>query len=302
MLALVESDAKLANQNFKTALDAGVNVPEFDEIARFNLRQRLAFTYIRLGDGATAERLARELIAGYSKANGPDSPYVLRVRLNLAQALMIEKKFSESVEEANRIYPAFLAKFGPEHELSMQLLTTRAQSEGSMGRFDDSVRDDLAIYDLSVKKQGPLSFYSIATLSDASVAQCRGGHLADGEQSARKAHDSAVKAFGPKSALAEGTKLPEANCLIAEGKLDEASRLLKDIDTQPVVQLTGDPDWGAGVALAQAEIAAKRGNWGAAREFLDAARPAFSKPDAEEYQRQKLQSLSAGIASHGHEN
>jgi hypothetical protein len=298
MLALVESDAKGANRNFQAAVDAAANLPEFDEVARFSLKQRLAFTYIRLGDGATAERLARELIAAYSKANGADSAYVLRVRLNLAQALMIEKKFPESVQEANRIYPDFLAKFGPDHELTMQLLTTRAQSEGSMGDFEASMRDDLAIYDVSVKKQGPLSFYSIATLSDASVAQCRAGHAADGAVNAQKAHDAAVKAFGAKAALAEGTALPEANCLIVLGKLEAAAKLLQDIDTRAVVELTGDPDWGAGVTLARAEISVRQGDYRGAQKDLDLIRPVFMKPDAEEYQRRRVEELSAQARSH----
>ena len=298
MLALVESDAKAANRNFQAASDAAAGLPEFDQVARFNLKQRLAFTYIRLGDGATAERLARELIAAYSEAKGPDSPYVLRVRLNLAQALMIEKKFAESVQEANRIYPDFLAKFGPDHELTMQLLTTRAQSEGSMGDFEDSVRDDLAIYNVSVKKQGPLSFYSIATLSDAAVAQCRAGRLAEGELNARKAHEAAVKAFGARAGVAEGTALPEANCLIALGKLDEASKLLQEIDTRPVVELTGDPDWGAGVTLARAEIEVRRGDYRGAQKDIERIRPVFMRPDAEEYQRRKMQGLSEEAGSH----
>jgi serine/threonine protein kinase len=298
MIALVESDAKSANRYFKEASDIASRLPEFDEIARYNLRQRLAFTYIRLGDGVTAERLARELISAYSASNGPDSPYVLRVRLNLAQALMIEKKFAESVQEANDIYPEFLAKFGPDHQLTMQLLTTRAQSEGSMGRFDDSLRDDLAIYEISVKKQGPLAFYSIATLSDASVAQCRAHHLAEGEASARKAHESAVKAFGPQSALGEATALPLANCLIGLGKLREASLLIEKIDPKPIAQLSGDPDWGAGITLAQSEIAARSGDFAQAGKLLESIRPVFSRPDAEPYQRHKLEEISALVNSH----
>jgi len=300
MIALVESDAKSANQYFKQASDRASRLPNFDEIARYNLRQRLAFTYIRLGDGRTAEQLARELIAAYSQASGPDSPYVLRVRLNLAQAFMIEKKFSESVQEANAIYPDFLSKFGPDHQLTMQLLTTRAQSEGSLGLLDDSTRDDLAIYAIAVKKQGPLSFYSIAALSDASVAQCRAHHLLEGEQNARKAQDEAAKAFGPQSALAQGTALPLANCLIGLGKLHEASNYLEAMDTKAVAQLTGNPDWGAEVSLAQAEIAARQGDYVRAQKLLDSVRPVFSRPDAEAYQKRKMDELSELITSHRH--
>ena len=298
MIALVESDAKTANQLFQQASNAAAEVPELDAIARFNLRQRLAFTYIRLGDGATAERLARQLIADYSRLKGPDSPYVLRVRLNLAQAFMIERKFQQSVQEASAIYPTFVSKLGPDHELTMQLLSTRAQSEGSLGLFDDTVRDDLAIYDASVKKQGPLSFYSIATLSDASEAQCRAGHLADGERNALQAHEAALKAFGANSALAYGIALPLANCLIGLGKMQEASKLLDGIDSKLVVQLTGDPDWGAGVALAQAEIAVRQGRYREAAKYLDSVRPVFSRPDAETYQKHKMDELSALLQQH----
>jgi eukaryotic-like serine/threonine-protein kinase len=48
----------------------------------------------------------------------------------------------------------------------MQLLTTRAQSEGSLGMWNDAIRDDMAIYTLAVKKQGPLSFFAVATWSN----------------------------------------------------------------------------------------------------------------------------------------
>ncbi len=298
MIALVESNAKLANQYFQQASDIAATAPDFDEVARYNLKQRLAFTYIRLGDGVTAERLARELMSKLSTSSGPDSPYVLRVRLNLAQAYMIQKKFRESVDEANAIYPDFLKKFGPDHQLTMQLLSTRAQSEGSLGLFDESERDDLLVYDGAVKKQGPLSFYSIATLSDASVAQCRANHLVEGEANARKAYAAAVQAFGAKSALAQGTALPLANCLIAQGKLEEASQHLKDLDNKAVAQLTGDPDWGAGVTLANAEIALKEGDYPRAGQYLDAVRPVFSRPEAEAYQKQKLDELTAETNRH----
>jgi serine/threonine protein kinase len=298
MIALIENDAKAANLNFKAASDAADALPDFDETARYNLRQRLAFTYIRLGDGATAERLARELIAGYSSSNAPDSPYVLRVRLNLSQAFMIEGKYEDAVKEADSVYPNFLAKFGPDHELTMQLLATRAQSEGSLGRFDDSVRDDLEVYRIALQKQGPSSFYAIATLADAATGQCRANHLVEGEQNARKAYDASVKGFGAKAGLTEGSSISLANCLIGLGKLQEASKLLDDIDPKLVAQLTGDPNSGAEVNLARAEISLLQRNYTEAQKQIELARPAFSTPDAEAYQKRKLETLSAAIQSH----
>lgn len=295
MIALIENDAKGAATQWKKAYDVASTLPEFDYHALLTLKQRLAFASIRLGDGAAAERLFRELIAAFSQADGPQSPNVLRVRLNLAQAYMIENKSREAVDEVNRIYPAYLARLGPDHELSMQLLTTRAQCEATLGLWDDAIRDDLAIYNLAVQKQGPTSFFAVATLADAALAQCRAGRLKEGEANARKVFDTSAKAFGPASALTQGIAYTVASCDVGLGNLAEASRLLNGIDPKPVEQLTGDRTWFANVALAQADVAYRQGNKDAARKYLQSAAPVFSKPDAEPYQKRALETLSAKL-------
>ena len=295
MIALIENNAKSAAENFQAAVDRAAVLPEFDESARLTFKQRLGFSYIRLGEGAKAEQTFRELIAAFTRVAGPDSPHVLRVRLNLAQAFMIQNKHEEAIKEASAIYPEFVSRLGADHELTMQLLTTRAQSEGSLGLWDDAIRDDLTIHDLAVRKQGPLSFFAIATLTDASLAQCRAGHYREGESNARQAYAASVKAFGPSAGLTGGAAYPLASCLILLGKLDEASTLLRQIDVPPVAQLTGDPDWGAGVTLAQAEIAYRRGNYDAARGYVQTVTPVFSRKDAEPYQKRALESLRTAL-------
>ena len=297
MIALIDNDAKTAAADFKSALNTASVLPTFDESARLTFKQRLAFSYIRLGDGPKAEQLFRELIAEFSRITGPDSPNVLRVRLNLAQAYMIQNKHAEAIRETTQIYPAFVAALGPDHELTMQLLTTRAQSEGSLGLWNDAIRDDLAIYDMAVKKQGPLSFFAVATLSDASLALCRSGRLAEGVADSRKAMSAATKAFGPRAALTEGVGSTLAGCLIGLGQLDEASSLLEGIDTAAVAQLAGDPDWGAGVKLLQAQIAFARGNLTLAQQFADEVTPVFTRPNAEIYQQKQLSALSAKLVT-----
>jgi len=297
MIALIDNNAKAAAENFKTALDTANVLPAFDESARLTFKQRLAFSYIRLGDGPKAEQLFRELIAEFSRITGPDSPNVLRVRLNLAQAFMIQNKHAEAIRETTQIYPAFIAALGPDHELTMQLLTTRAQSEGSLGLWNDAVRDDMAIYDMAIKKQGPLSFFAIATLSDASLAMCRSGKLAEGAADARKAMSAATKAFGPRAALTQGVGSTLAGCLVGLGQFDEASGLLDGIDTAAVGQLAGDPDWGAGVKLFQAQIALARGNLTLAQKYVDDITPVFTRPKAEVYQQHQLAALSAKLAA-----
>ncbi len=230
MIALIENDAKSAAENFQAAVNRAAVLPEFDESARLTFKQRLAFSYIRLGEGAKAEQLFRELIVAFTQVAGPDSPHVLRVRLNLAQAFMIQNKHEEAIREASTIYPEFVSRLGADHELTMQLLTTRAQSEGSLGRWDEAIRDDFAIHELAVRKQGPLSFFAVATLADGSLAQCRAGRYREGESNARKAYEASAKAFGARAGLTGGTAYTLASCLIGLGKLDEASALLQQID------------------------------------------------------------------------
>jgi eukaryotic-like serine/threonine-protein kinase len=298
MIALIGNDAKSAVQNFQAAHDAAQKLPSFDQRTRLDLKQRLVFAYIRFGDPAKAEQLARELIAEYSSVAGADSPNVLRVRLNLAQALMNESKFAEAVQEANKIYPSFVMMLGEDHELTMQLLATRAQSEGSLGDWDSTIRDDLTIYRIASQKQGSLSFFPIATLSDASMAQCRAGRLDEGAANARKATEDSQKAFGERAGLTDGARFGLADCLIGLGKLDEASALLQKVDAKAVTQLSGDPNWSANLDLALGEIAFRRGDFAAARKYVQSATPVFTRPDAEPYQKHALEVLSAAIEKH----
>ena len=295
MVALIENNAKSAAENFQAALDKAESLPEFDETARLTFKQRLGFSYIRLGDGAKAEQTFRDLIAAFTRVAGPDSPHVLRVRLNLAQAYMIQNKHAEAIREANAIYPEFVSRLGPEHELTMQLLTTRAQSEGSLGLWDDAIRDDFAIHQIAVRKQGPLSFFAIGTLADGSLAQCRAGKYREGESNARQGYQASVKAFGPRAGLTGGAAYSLASCLIGLGKLDEAAALLQQIDVSAVAQLAGDPDWGAGVTLAEAEIAYRRHDFSTARTQVQTVTPVFTRSDAEPYQKHALETLKAAL-------
>jgi hypothetical protein len=298
MIGLIDNDVPAANKDFQDAFDRSGKISVFDESARLLFKQRLAFTYIRLGEGVKAEQLFRELIAAFSHTDGPDSPNVLRVRLNLAQALMVQQKQREAIDETTRLYPLYVAKLGEDHELSMQLLTTRAESEGTLGLYDASVRDDLKIYQLAVRKSGAESFFAIATLSDAALAQCRGKHLAEGTANARRAYDASYKGFGPRAGLTGGAAHTLADCLIDQGKLDEASKLLENIDASAVGQQAGSKDWFATVEFSQAEIAYRRGDYPSARKHLAIAAPVLSRKDSEPYQRDALQKLTSALERH----
>ena len=58
---------------------------------------------------------------------------------------------------------------------------------------------------------------------------------------------------------------------------------------------SGDPNWGANLELARAQIAFARGEYAVARKHLDAAKPGFSVPNAEAYQVRAVTLLDADL-------
>jgi len=294
MIALVGDDAHGAERWFKEASDKADRIESFDEDARLTLRQRLAFAHIRLGEGKAAETLFRRLRTEYAARNGPDSPQVLMVRLNLAQALMVQGRHDEAVREADSVYPAFVARLGPTHELTLQLLTTRAQSEGVLMRWDAAIRDDLAVHRIAAAKQGPKSFFAVASHSDLATVQCRAGRMADGLRSAEESYKTAREGFGVAAALTQAAGFTWAECLIKAGRAAEADPLLRAVDPTSVAQLAGDMHWGANLSLAKAELAFSRKDFATARRELAGAAP-LAASGADPYQLRALQTLTKAL-------
>jgi serine/threonine protein kinase/DNA-binding winged helix-turn-helix (wHTH) protein len=296
MIALIANDLPVAAEQFRLAYEGAEQLPEsFDLKTRLAFRQRRAFAFIRLGDGKMAETLFRELIAGHDKLNGADSAEALRVRMNLTQALMIQREFAASIREADALYSKMVETFGADNEMTLQLLATRAQSHGSLEQWDAAIRDGLEAHRLAVAKQGPRTFYSIATLTDTATAQCRASRLEEGLQNIESAHADAVAGFGQAAALTQAVAFAKAVCLIPVGRLDEAARLLDGVKPDNVAALAGDPNWGANLELARAQIAFARRDYALARTHLDAAKPGFSVPNAEAYQVRALTVLDADL-------
>jgi serine/threonine-protein kinase len=297
-IALSETNPRGAEQNFSAALHAVSADPSFDEMAREKVRELIAVSYIKRGDGIRAEPLCREVVATLARTAGRDSPDVLRARLYLAQSLYVQRKFTDAIEEANAIYPSLVKHLGEDHEVVLALLGTRAASEGLLGRWDDAIRDDLTVYRIAIQKEGSASLHSIGMLSDAALSQCRAGRYAEGEANARKAYRESSKAFGPRAGLTGGVAYTLAFCLSKTNKLGEAAELLQSIDILATAQQAGDPNVGADVALLQGEVAARRGDFVSAKHFADVAAPAFDVPSASVDDKKELQALRAAIAAH----
>jgi tetratricopeptide (TPR) repeat protein len=297
MTALIGNDAKGAAEQFALAVrGADAHPGLFDAGSRLTFQQRLAFANIRLGEGAKAAALFQRLAKEYSALEGPASADVLMVRMNLAQALMIQGRHAEAVDVADAVYPTMLEVLGPEHEMTLQLLSTRAQSEGALERWNAAIADTDRVHAAAVRKQGESSFFSLASLTDGATAKCRSGRPAEALVELARAQAHAHEAF-PASGLEGAVRYAWAACLLAQGRVDDAERRLAGIRRAAVAQLAGDPDWGANLDLAQAQIAYARHDLPAARAALAAAAPAFAKPTAEPYQVRAFRKLAAELAS-----
>jgi serine/threonine protein kinase len=297
VIAVQNNDIHSANQHYAEALRLAEQIPSFDQTAFFKIKQRLAFTYLRLRDGAKAEALFRDLIAASSK-NGGEDLNALPFHVNLSQTLLIERKYAEAIKEADFIYPVLAAKFGEDHDVTLKLLGARAAAEGSLHMWDDAIRDDQAAYEVIVRKQGPGALFAIETLSDTAVSQCRAGRYGEGEANARKAWVESTKGFGARAGITGGCSYALALCLIGRNKLEEASRLLNNIDVAAVTQLSGDSNVGASVALAQGEIAARHGDYALADRYAQKAAPVFDRSDADSIDKQALRDLKNAIDTH----
>ncbi len=293
-----ESDASAAKADFSLALRRAQATASIDEGTRRQLKQLLGTSYIHLSDGASAERLFRELIGNLSKPGASDTPEILQARIYLSQALMLQGKYAQAIQETSAIYPSLVRTLGEDSERTMALLGTRAVSEGSLGMYDDAIRDDLTVYKLAVHKLGPVSMFSIGMLSDAALSQCKTGRYAEGERNARRAFQEANRAFGTRGGITGGCAYTLATCLIGTNRLDEASELLEGIDVSAATQTSGDRTAGASIALAQGEIAARRGDYALAEHYARIAAPAFERPDAAMPDRQEVEALKKAIEAH----
>ena len=296
MVALIGNDEREALKEFRIALDKSRRLASLDTSDRLDLQQRLAFTLLRLGREAEAEKQFRDIAAAYELQEGSRGPDVLREQLNVAQTLMAQGRHDDVVRETDMLYPRMVATFGADHEMTLQTLATRAQSESALERYDDAIRDDLNLNRLAVAKQGAGSFFAIAGLADASTSQCRSDHVADGIRSAEQAYQSSQKAFGPKAGMTGGTAYALAACLLRASRFDEAGKLLDTIDAQAVAQLAADPDWPANIAVARAQIALAHKNFAEADHQLALAAPAFAHPVAvDPYAKRSYLALRAAV-------
>jgi hypothetical protein len=275
-LQMLGGDVRAAQAEYAKAADSAEAMPAvFDHSTRLMLREREAFTFLRLGEWEEARRLFTALLGQRLALNGPRHPATLQTELSLAQIRIAEGDAAGALPELNRIYPDFVAVFGASHIRTLQLLATRAQAEMDLERYDDAIADQMTLYRLAVASQGGQSYMALGTLADSSGAQCRAGRMDAGIDAARRAHDGVAAAFGAGATLTQVAAADLAFCLVLAGRDADALGLLGGIDVKAAAQLTMDPGYGAELDLTRAAAELGLGDKAAARAVLEKVAPGF---------------------------
>ena len=280
LIQVTSDDAQDAVVTLKHGLEAAKTLPAFHEDVILTIEHALMYSEIRLGDGADAERLIREMMATVIRTHYTGKPNLLNLHANLAQAYMAEQKNRDAIREVDLTYPALVQQMGAASPLSETMLGVRAQAEASLGLWDDAARDSLLVHQFDSPES---VFLEAGSLMDASLYECRGGHLAKGEMDAREAIALGKGLAATRPDMRSSLNFSLATCLVGRKSFNEAERLLSTINVAAVAQMNADADWSADVELTWAEIDCSLRNYTAAGKQLDLAKAACLKAGAAPY-------------------
>jgi DNA-binding winged helix-turn-helix (wHTH) protein len=292
---MVGGDVQQAQAAYLRAADAADTMPDvFDEGTRLSLRQSLVLTYLRLGAWSTAQPIVEDLLRRRLMLNGPRDPATLALQLFQAQLLIVQGHASEAVPLLDQIAPRFTAVYGPDHLMTMKMLSTRGQAYMQLERYREAEADQMTIYRLAVAKDGAQSFFALGTLADAAQAQCRAGETSAGLASANKAYEGARAAFGPGAILTVMNRSTLAFCLITAHQAAAAAPLLQGLDSHAMAEFSMDPTVGAQLDLMRAAVALDAHDAARAGALLAQAAAPLERQTTDPYFQRWARTLAAG--------
>lgn len=223
-------------------------------------RSSLALTLMRLGRPQDAEPIARAIIDQSVRVRGADHPDTLVTRQHWINSLSMLGRHEEALRGSTPLLAAMRTRFGDNHRFTLALHSTRFESFAASGRYDDAAREAERVWQGASAQAGLQSHQALVGQIDYASALCRTAQRGRGIMVAQNALSSVRQAFGAEYPLTHAIRYYAAECLITNRQFEQAGALLNGIDRQKVVELIGQPDFGAFIDLALAEIALARGD------------------------------------------
>jgi tetratricopeptide (TPR) repeat protein len=278
-----------------------------DSSTELAVRSRLTQTYLRMGDGANAERAARAYLESVNKLQAGDAAS-LGAQMNLAQALFAQGKNQEAVAQIDQSYPEYVRLLGPSSLYTLQALSTRAAAEGNLKNFPAAIRDDLMVHD-QAQANPSAGMFVVIGLVDAASSECRIQHVPAGIAHAREALERTRSKAGTEPALVGSSAFALAECLLSQqesagaahgrSSLVEVEHLLASIDVASVAHLSANPAFPGFVDVARARLALAEKNYPLARQMAATADPYFRNADADENEKASLLKVESATARSG---
>ncbi|WP_263376050.1 protein kinase domain-containing protein [Granulicella aggregans] len=311
--ALVASGTQIYSSNpepavtlLNQAIQRGEATPGFSPNLLIALEARLSGAYLRLNDGAAAERAARQVIATITSNDGPESNTLFQPQMFLQEALYLERKYPEALAQGKRNYLRFSTALGPQNQLTLAALTMLGQTEGAMEDYTDAIRDELILNKLAEALPGG-SYLAESSLADVAGFECHSNRIEAGVEHARQVIAESSKGASPQPVFLNVANLTLAECRIAqmedEGRaprateLTEANRLLNSVSIETIIQTPGYADVEGNVDAARARLALLEGKLDSAKLLADKAEPYLAKPEADAYERRAVARVNETIAA-----
>jgi DNA-binding winged helix-turn-helix (wHTH) protein/serine/threonine protein kinase len=280
-----------------SAIRNAKRTPGFNPFLLISLETRFGGIYLGLDQGLNAERAARDAIATIQALEGPDSPEVLQPEMFLEEALYLQGKFPQALQQSKSDYARFSQVLGPENQLTLAVLFMKAMDESSMEDYDDAIRDSLAVYAVQpINSSG--KFLQENSLWARASFECHSGRIQPGLDHARRVIEDSSPAATNQPGLLNSAKLTVAECLISEAEsssgnhnidlVNEAGNLLDNVNVRLVSDMPGERDFEGAVDVAHARIALLRKNPNSAREYALKAVPFVNKPGGDTYEKKVL--------------
>lgn len=291
------ADIELAERAFRRAVEIGEAEGSAVPPAQLlKAKSSLVLVLMRLGRAQAAEPVARAIVNQSVDVRGADHPDTMVTRQHWITSLSMSGKDEEALRASEPLLKAMRARFGDNHRFTLALHSTRFESFAALGRYDEAAREAERVWRGAAAQAGPQSHQALVGQNDYAVALCQTDERSRGAAVAQDALSSARRAFGADYPLTHVIRFYTAECLIANQRYADAGALLDGLDRQKAADLTGRPEFGAGVDLALAEIALARGDRPAASQAFTAA-DAVLKDAKDVTTRNRLVALRRALAS-----
>jgi serine/threonine protein kinase/DNA-binding winged helix-turn-helix (wHTH) protein len=311
--ALVATGTQIYTSNPQGALTAlnqaikrAQTTPGFNPGLLISLEGRLAGIYLRLDDGAAAERAASQVIDTITTNDGPESNALLQPEMYLQEALYLERKYQDAITQGRKNYARFSRALGPRNQLTLAALTMLGETEGAMENYEDAIRDELVVSKLAEGLPGG-AYLTESNLSDVAMMECRSNHVDAGMAHARQVITESGKNDSRQPVFLNAGTLALAECKVAEMESDghtpqaklltETDKLLNTVDIDSMSQTPGYANVEGNVDADKARLALLEGKLDLAKLFVEKASPFLAKPEADAYERRAVARVKKMVAA-----